>query len=87
MVVHARLSSNASDKKRLNGILGKKNLSRNEIKLFQNILIKSGSKKYAQDMASKYFEIGKTKIEKVILMQQSKNFLKGLVEFLEKREI
>ncbi len=87
MIVYARENADARDLKSLNETLGKKNLSQKEVQSFKAILIKTGAKKYAQDLAGKYLERGKKEIEKAPLLSSSRNFLIGMVEYLEKRDI
>lgn len=87
LVVMARQSASADQKKKLNSILGKKNLSNKEIKDFQNILRVTGALEYCQNFASELIKEAKTEIEKVIVKKDSKDFLIGLAEYLEKREI
>ncbi len=87
MVIQARKKASAADKKLLSLILGKKNLSQKEIQIFKDILTKTGAKEYAQNLAREYFKIGRNKIEKVVLLSASKNFLIGMADYLEKREV
>jgi len=87
MVVFAKDEASAADRKKLSEILGKKNLNSKEIQSFKNILIKTGAKKHAQQLAQKYLEIGKNEIKKAVLLSQTKIFLIGMVEYLEKREV
>lgn len=87
MVFYAMTNASVEDRKILDGILGKKNLSQKEILCFKDILLKTGAKKYAQNLALKYFEDGRGKIEKAVLLPKSKKFLIGLVGYLEKRDV
>jgi geranylgeranyl diphosphate synthase type I len=87
LVVKARQSATANQKKKLNSILGKENLTNKEIKDFQNILRSTGALKYCQNFASELIREAKMEIEKVIIKKDSKNFLIALAEYLEKREI
>lgn len=87
MVVFAKDEANTADRKKLSEILGKKNLNSKEVQNFKNILIKTGARKYTKQLAQKYLEIGKNEIKKAVLLSQTKIFLIGMVEYLEKREI
>jgi len=87
LVVKARSHGTAAQKKQLDAILGKKNLTSKEIKIFQDILTETGSLKYAQDLATQYFVEGKKELEKIILLPEPKKFLLGLMTYLEGREI
>ncbi|NTW27186.1 MAG: polyprenyl synthetase family protein [Candidatus Moranbacteria bacterium] len=87
LVVKAREFATSVQKKRLNEILGTKNLTQKEIAEFQNILKTTGSLQYAQDLATQYLVEGKKEIEKIILLPAAKKFLLGLVAYLEGRDI
>ena len=87
MLIYARAKAKAGDLKTLNGIFAKKGITQKETQFFKEILIKTGARKYAHDLTKRYFEIGKKEIEKASLILQSKNFLLGLVEYLEEREV
>lgn len=86
LVVKARQLATIAQKKQLNAILGKRNLTSKEIKIFQDILKSTGALAYAQDLATQYLNKGKKEIEKVIILPEAKKFYIGLVEYLEKRE-
>ena len=87
LVIKARLLATKTEKKQLNSILGKNKLTQKEILTFQNILKSTGALKYAEKLAAQYLDKGKKEIEKAVLLPQSKEFLVGLVEYLEKREV
>ena len=86
LVIKARLLATKTEKKQLNSILGKNKLTQKEILTFQNILKSTGALEYAEKLAAQYLDKGKKEIEKVVLLPQSKEFLVGLVQYLEKRE-
>ncbi len=87
MVVYARTKASLEDRKKLDEILGRKNLSQKQVQIFKDILVKTGAKKYAFELIEKYLEIGKSEIEKATLLRESKHFLIGMVEYLQGREI
>ena len=87
LVVRARQFSSAFEKKNLNGILGKKQITQSEIKVFQNILKSTGALESVEDLAKQYLSKGKQQIKKAIILPEAKDFFVGLVEFLEKREV
>jgi geranylgeranyl diphosphate synthase type I len=86
LVVKARQVASAAQKKNLNAILGKKNITQKDIKIFQDILKSTGALKYSEELAMKYLSDGKKEIEKTIILPEAKKFYIGLVEYLEKRE-
>lgn len=87
MFVYAKTKAGVKDRKILDELLGKKNLSSKEIRCFRDILTRTGAKKYAQGLALEYLRLGKVEIEKVILMPKAKKFLIGMAEYLEEREV
>lgn len=87
LVVKARQLASIAQKKELNAILGKKNLNKKEIRVFQDILKSTGALAYAEDLAMQYLDKGKQEIEKAIILPEAKEFYISLVEYLEKREI
>ncbi|HBI34112.1 MAG TPA: hypothetical protein DEA43_02730 [Candidatus Moranbacteria bacterium] len=87
MVVKARELSSTKQKKQLALLLGKKNISKKEITIFKNILIETGALVYARKAANDYLMEGKKQMEKSLLPKETKHFLSGLINYLEKREI
>ncbi|HEX8974846.1 MAG TPA: polyprenyl synthetase family protein [Patescibacteria group bacterium] len=87
MVVKARQTGNANQKKQLASILGKKNVTKKEVAAIQTIIKETGALAYCQKMAKEKFAKGKQEIEKAILLKETKNFLVSLVRYLEGREI
>lgn len=86
LVAKAREKATALQKKQLASILGKKKVSPKEIMAFQEILRNTGALEYAQKMSKELLAKGKKEIEKTIMLGESKNFLLGLVGYLENRE-
>jgi geranylgeranyl diphosphate synthase type I len=87
LVVKAREFGNKSQKANLNSILGKKNLKKDEIEEFKKILKDTGALLYAQNMALNNMKKGKKEIEKAVLLKPTKDFLVGLAEYLENRQM
>ncbi len=86
MVVKARELASPKQKKQLASIFGKKHPSKKEIETFKRILIETGAVAYTKKIATGYLEIGKKKLEKSLLKTETKNFLTGLVNYIEQRE-
>ena len=86
MVVKAFKSASISEWKQLSYILGKKKLTKREIKTFQDIIKSTGSLNYAKNLASELFSQGKKEIEKSPLFSKEKKFFIELVDYLENRE-
>lgn len=87
LVVDAMSSCSAAERKKINGILGKKNLKKDEIVSFQNILKSTGALLQAQQQCNAYLQEGSDKLEKIIILPEVKKFLFGMIEYLEKREV
>lgn len=65
---------------------GKHNINKNDIKEVQDIIIKSGSLDYANNIMNKLFEETKHNIKELKIKQNIKNILLGLITYLELRE-
>jgi len=87
LVVKARQWASPGQKKSFNAIFGKKRLSQKEINIFKSILKSTGAYDYVKDLAGKYLQAGKKEIKKIALLPKTKEFLLGLAEYLEGREI
>lgn len=87
LTTKAREKASPAQKKQLNLILGKKDLTNQEIKKFQNIITATGALEYSNMIATQYLKKGKKEINKAIILPEAKDFLVGLVEYLENREI
>lgn len=87
LVVKAREIASASVKKQLAEVLGKKNITKKEIKIFQDILKTTGSLEYSKDLASEYIQKAKVELEKIIIKKEARSFLIGLNQYLNGREI
>ncbi|HPN54510.1 MAG TPA: polyprenyl synthetase family protein [Candidatus Moranbacteria bacterium] len=86
LVMKAKEKANFLQKKQLNSILGRKNLTQKEIKNFQNILKSTGALEYSKKMSADYLVRGKKEIKKMPFSSDTKKFLLGLAEYLEDRE-
>lgn len=87
LVIKARESLSATQRKQFEGILGKKNISKDEIMIFQGILKSTGALEYSKKLAHDFIQKAKAELEKMIIKKDAKDFLTGLVEYLDGREI
>ena len=87
LVLKARELANSKQKKQLDSILGKKNLTNMEIRIFQDILKSTEALEYSKKMAITYLAKGKREIKKMAFLPDAKKFIMGLTEYLEGREI
>lgn len=74
-------------KERFLQILGKKNLSHEEIKDFQDIIKDSGALQYAKDLSHELILKSKKAIETDEMEKKSKKFLLDLAGVMEKRDV
>lgn len=87
VVVKARELSSPKQRKQLDSILGEKNPSKKAITAFKNILLETGAIAYAQKIASDHLRESKQKVEKSLLPLETKQFIMGLIQYLEEREL
>ena len=87
LIMKAREKASLLQKKQLNLILGKKNLTHKEIKIFQDIVKSTGALEYSKKMSEACLAKGKKEINKAIILSKAKSFLLGMTEYLENREI
>ncbi len=86
LLVKAREKSNKEQKKILENILGKKDISAEEIRTFQKIISETGALDYAQNLMAKLIAKSKKEMEKTGLNSQSKEFLLALADYMGNRE-
>ena len=86
LVSKAIENSGYSQKKMLNNLLGKNDLTTGDVKKFREIIIKTKSLDYAQDMAQKFISQGKREIEKARISKKARDFLLGIADYMANRE-
>lgn len=87
LVSKALENSNRNQKKALNNLLGKNDLTFRDIKRFREIIKETGSLNYAQSMARKLIHQGKREINKAKIAKESKDFLLGMADYTAEREV
>lgn len=87
LVVQALKRGNRSDRKLIKRLLGNKNISEEEIEKFREIVGKTGSLAYSQDLAKKLVERGKKALEKSEINSEAKEFLTGIADYIVDREV
>lgn len=87
LVVRALEKGTKLQKEMLKQILGKKNLTQQEIKKFQMVIKETGALDYAKNMANKYLKIAKKEMENLKINFEAKEFLLGMATYLETRDI
>jgi len=87
LVVKAKEKANKNQLKILNNLLGKKDLTKEEIKTFQNIICETGALDYARDLAKKMINEGKGKVKKIEVKDEAKKFFLDIADFMIEREL
>ena len=87
LVVKALKFGNSSEKKIINSLLGKNDISEQEIELFRDIVRSTGSLAYSQNLARSYAAEGKAVIEKSDFSKEVKEFLVGIADYIINREV
>jgi geranylgeranyl diphosphate synthase, type I len=87
LVVKAREKADKKERKILNEILGKKNLSQKEIEKFRDIIRETGSLDYARKVSTDLIYQGKLAIEGAEMNKEAKDFLIGIAEYMVSREL
>ncbi len=87
LVSKAMENSKRAQKKSLKNILGKDDLTVQDIDNFRVIIKETGSLAYAQNMAQKFISQGKREIEKAKISQEAKDFLLSIADYMAEREV
>lgn len=87
LVVKALEKSSGSDRKKLQRILGDRNLNAEKINQFRNIIINTGSLEYAENLAGKLVLEGKEALEEIKIAPAAKDFLLGMADYMTSRQI
>jgi len=87
LVVKAREKANKEQKKILDKILGKKDLTLGEIELFRKVIRETGSLEYAQKLSLGYIEKGKKALDKIEMKKETKDFLLGMADYMIQRDV
>ena len=87
LVIKARENATRIQKKVLDGILGKKDLTPEEIDDFQNIIRETGALEYSKKLAKKMIMEGKQELEKIEIKKEAKEFLNNVADYMIEREL
>jgi geranylgeranyl diphosphate synthase type I len=87
LLVKAQELGNQEQKIFLKGILGRKGISRLEIKKFQEIMIKSGALQYVQILASGLVAEAKKSLAKAAIDPEAKDFLLSVADYMVERKV
>jgi geranylgeranyl diphosphate synthase type I len=88
LVSRAFRTGNGNQKKELDRLLGKKDLTEQEVEIFRQIIRETGSLEYSQKLASKLVSeslsaLGQIEFEN----SEARQFLEGIAEYIIKREV
>lgn len=87
LVMKAREKANREQKKMLNELLGKENLTLRETESFRKVIRETGSLEYAQKLSLNYIEKGKRALDKIEMKKETKDFLLGMADYMIQREV
>jgi geranylgeranyl diphosphate synthase type I len=87
LTLKAYEKADGGQKKILDNLLGKEDLTKKELVIFQDILIKTGALEEAQKFAFQLLTEAKQKIKLAKLPLETEEFLIGLADYLDKREV
>jgi geranylgeranyl diphosphate synthase type I len=86
LIVHAIGNARSADAEFLRRCLGKKNISPAEIRKARQIVIKTKSLKYSQELIKELILKAKSAISHASIRQEAKSFLLALADFVGERE-
>ncbi|MBU4216483.1 polyprenyl synthetase family protein [Candidatus Parcubacteria bacterium] len=87
LVVKAQEKANKKQKTILKNCLGNKNLTETDLADFKQVIIDTGSLKYAQAMATKLITKAKNEITNQKISKEAKDFLINIADYMLNREI
>ncbi|MCK4635509.1 MAG: polyprenyl synthetase family protein [Candidatus Moranbacteria bacterium] len=87
LTLKAYEKSDDKQKKVLDNLLGNDDLTESELDDFRKVLLDTGALDYANGMSFDLLQEAKLGIEKVDLPDEPKEFLLGLVDYLDEREV
>ncbi|MDO8240926.1 MAG: polyprenyl synthetase family protein [Candidatus Moranbacteria bacterium] len=87
LVAKALEKADKKQKEILKRCLGNSKLTKKDLEEFRQVIIETGSLKYAQDLAKKLILEAKEKIQKVTIAVEAKEFLLGIADYMLNREV
>ena len=87
LISKALEKGNRLDRKTIKQLLGNKNVSSREIENFREIVKKTGSLAYSQDLAKNLVEKGKRALEKSEIQKDARSFMIGIADYIVNREV
>lgn len=87
LVVWASKNADRKQKDILNKLLGKKDISKDEVEEFRKVIRETGSLDYANDLAQKLIKEGKEALKNIGFKGEVEETLLALADYMAKREI
>jgi geranylgeranyl diphosphate synthase, type I len=88
LLVKALEKGNADQKKIIQRYLGKKDLTKNELEEFRQVIRKTGSLEYCQKLSEKFVGEALEALKEIKFKnKEAKEFLEGIAEYIIKREV
>ncbi len=87
LLIKALKKVNSKEKKFMQSLIGKNRITLKEIRAYRQIMEKTGAKKYAQQLAQRKIDESKKIIHQLKWNLTAKNFLLGVADYMQEREI
>lgn len=87
LVARAKAKANKQQRKILDSLLGNKNLSKSDIKIFQDIIRETGAFEYAKNLSHELVLKANKELEKTKINKEAKGFLNDIADYMIKREL
>jgi len=76
-----------AERKTVKRLLGKRDVTEDEIEIFRNVIRSTGSLEYSQKLAKKFVAEGKSVLEDLHPQRNIKDFLTGIADYIVNREV
>jgi len=87
LVVKALENASREQKKKLNALLGNKNITKKEIEQFRKLIIETGALDYAKEVAQNLIKKGKLQVAKLKFNKETKEYLLAVADYMSDRDI
>jgi len=87
LLVKAKELGTGRQRKELEQIFKKDQITKSEVEIFQRIMIDTGSLDYSKKLAERYILTGKKEIEKMSVRPETKDFLLGIADYMVARNV
>ncbi|MFA5926455.1 MAG: polyprenyl synthetase family protein [Parcubacteria group bacterium] len=87
LVIKALEKGNGQKRKLIKNLLGKKDVTNQEVEMFRDAVRETGSLEYSQNLAKTLVKKGKKALEKAEIKEETKEFLTGIADYIVNREV